>query len=99
VASSSRLTTWFNKASGKAFCRAASKAAPWNGYFSIFGRGMKDIFQHCSKKHLQRDLKAFDFCYSNRSALGCEDQEPTMRAVMGGVGNRPTYRWPDGKPA
>lgn len=64
------------------------------GFFSIFKRGMKGIYQHCSEKHLQRYLAEFDFRYSNRSALGCEDQERAMRAVLGGVGKRLTYRLP-----
>ena len=64
------------------------------GYFSIFKRGMKGVYQHCSKKHLHRYLAEFDFRYSNRSALGCEDQERAMRAVIGGVGKRLTYRLP-----
>ncbi len=62
------------------------------GYFSIFKRGMKGIYQHCSEKHLQRYLAEFDFRYSNRSATGCEDQERAMRAVLGVVGKRLTYR-------
>jgi transposase-like protein len=65
------------------------------GYFSIFKRGMKGVYQHCSKKHLHRYLAEFDFRYSNRSALGCEDQERAMRAVLGAVGKRLTYRLPD----
>lgn len=64
------------------------------GYFSIFKRGMKGIYQHCSAKHLHRYLAEFDFRYSNRSGLGCEDQERAMRAVMGGVGKRLTYKLP-----
>lgn len=62
------------------------------GYFSIFKRGMRGVYQHCSKKHLHRYLAEFDFRYTNRAALGCEDQERTMRAVMGVVGKRLTYR-------
>src|SRR5215213_1121604 len=45
------------------------------GYFSIFKRGMKGVYQHCSKAHLHRYLAEFDFRYNNRSALGCEDAE------------------------
>lgn len=67
------------------------------GYFSIFKRGMKGVYQHCSKKHLHRYLAEFDFRYSNRSALGCEDQERAIRAVIGGVGKRLTYRSTDGR--
>lgn len=65
------------------------------GFYSIFKRGMRGIYQHCSKKHLHRYLAEFDFRYSNRSALGCEDQERAMRAVLGGVGKRLTYRRTD----
>jgi transposase-like protein len=62
------------------------------GYFSIFKRGMRGVYQHCSKKHLHRYLAEFDFRYSNRSALGCEDQERAERALKGIVGKRLTYR-------
>ena len=64
-------------------------------YFSVFKRGMKGVYQHCSKKHLHRYAAEFDFRYSNRSALGCEDQERAMRALKGIVGKRLTYRLPD----
>ncbi|WP_339872598.1 IS1595 family transposase [uncultured Brevundimonas sp.] len=62
------------------------------GYFSIFKRGMRGVYQHCSKKHLHRYMAEFDFRYSNRSATGCEDQERALRAVLGVVGKRLTYR-------
>jgi len=26
------------------------------GYFSVFKRGMKGVYQHCSEKHLHRNL-------------------------------------------
>ena len=61
-------------------------------YFSVFKRGMKGTYQHCAKKHLHRYLAEFDFRYSNRSALGCEDQERTVRALVGIIGKRLTYR-------
>lgn len=65
-------------------------------YFSVFKRGMKGTYQHCAKKHLHRYLAEFDFRYSNRSALGCEDQERTVRALIGVVGKRLTYRRTNG---
>ena len=34
------------------------------GYFSIFKRGMRGVYQHCAKKHLHRYLAEFDFRYS-----------------------------------
>lgn len=38
------------------------------GYFSIFKRGMRGVYQHCAEKHLHRYLAEFDFRYSNRVA-------------------------------
>lgn len=65
------------------------------GYFSIFKRGMKGVYQHCSEKHLHRYLAEFDFRYSNRVKLGCSDEQRAIRAVKGVVGKRLTYRTPD----
>ena len=62
------------------------------GYFSIFKRGMKGIYQHCSKEHLHRYLAEYDFRYSNRSAIGVEDEDRTEHALRGIVGRRLTYR-------
>jgi len=62
------------------------------GYFSIFKRGMKGVYQHCGKRHLHRYLAEFDFRYSNRVALGVNDLERTSRALSGIVGKRLKYR-------
>ena len=62
------------------------------GFFSIFKRGMKGVYQHCGEQHLQRYLAEFDFRYSNRIALGVDDTERTARAIRGGEGKRLTYR-------
>ncbi|MGA2055468.1 MAG: IS1595 family transposase [Bradyrhizobium sp.] len=62
------------------------------GYYSIFKRGMKGVYQHCSEKHLHRYLSEFDFRYSNRSALGIEDGERRTLAIKGASGKRLTYR-------
>jgi len=62
------------------------------GYFSIFKRGMKGIYQHCSKKHLHRYLAEFDFRYSNRAKLGVTDTERADRMLLGAVGKRLTYQ-------
>lgn len=61
------------------------------GYFSIFKRGMKGIYQHCSEKHLHRYLAEFDFRYNNRSALGVDDEQRTSSALRGTLGKRLTY--------
>lgn len=62
------------------------------GFFGIFKRGMRGIYQHCGEQHLQRYLTEFDFRYSNRVALGVNDVARTIRAVRGIVGKRLTYR-------
>ena len=62
------------------------------GYYSIFKRGMKGIYQHCVEKHLHRYLAEFDFRYSNRSALGVDDAERADLMLKGSTGKRLTYR-------
>lgn len=62
------------------------------GFFSIFKRGMKGVYQHCSEKHLQRYPSEFDFRYSNRQALGVDDTNRAELALKGIVGKRLTYR-------
>jgi transposase-like protein len=62
------------------------------GYYSIFKRGMKGVYQHCGEKHLHRYLSEFDFRYSNRVALGVDDKERARRAVTGAAGKRLTYQ-------
>jgi transposase-like protein len=62
------------------------------GFFSIFKRGMKGVYQHCQEKHLHRYLAEFDFRYSNRVALGCQDEERAERLLMGVLGKRLTYQ-------
>jgi transposase-like protein len=62
------------------------------GFFSVFKRGMKGVYQHCKEKHLHRYLAEFDFRYNNRVRLGCDDVERTVRALKGVVGKRLTYR-------
>jgi len=60
-------------------------------YYSVFKRGMKGIYQHCSEQHLHRYVAEFDFRYNNRSAKGVEDEARTDKALQGAVGKRLTY--------
>jgi transposase-like protein len=62
------------------------------GFFSIFKRGMRGIYQHCAEKHLHRYLAEFDFRYSNRQALGCNDADRADRLLTGVIGKRLTYQ-------
>jgi transposase-like protein len=61
------------------------------GYFSIFKRGMKGIYQHCGEKHLHRYLAEYDFRYNHRVRLGYNDGERAALAVKGAAGKRLTY--------
>jgi transposase-like protein len=80
-----------------------SKAAPWvhtntvEGYYSVFKRGMKGVYQHCARHHLHRYCIEFDFRYSNRAKLGVDDVTRFTRIVEGVKGKRLTYRMPDCK--
>jgi transposase-like protein len=62
------------------------------GYFSIFKRGMRGIYQHCKEKHLHRYLAEFDFRYNHRIRLGFNDGERAALAMKGIKGKRLTYR-------
>jgi transposase-like protein len=64
------------------------------GYFSIFKRGMRGVYQHCKEKHLHRYLAEFDFRYNHRIRLGCTDIERTLAAIKGAEGKRLMWRQP-----
>jgi transposase-like protein len=68
------------------------------GYFSIFKRGMKGVYQHCAERHLHRYLAEFDFRYNNRIARGVDDEARAAKMVKGAAGKRLTYRTPDEGP-
>lgn len=62
------------------------------GYFSIFKRGMKGVYQHCGEKHLHRYLAEFDFRYNNRVGLGIDDKSRAVNALKGVSGKRLMYK-------
>jgi hypothetical protein len=62
------------------------------GFYSIFKRGMKGVYQHCAEHHLHRYLAEFDFRYSNRVALGINDGERAINALIGARGKRLLYK-------
>ncbi len=64
------------------------------GFFSIFKRGMKGVYQHCGEQHLPRYLAEFEFRYNTRIALGLNDRERAEIAIAGMRGKRLTYRRP-----
>ncbi len=62
------------------------------GFYSVFKRGMKGVYQHCGEQHLHRYVAEFDFRYSNRVALGVNDTERATLAIKGAEGKRLTYQ-------
>jgi hypothetical protein len=64
------------------------------GFYSIFKRGMKGIYQHCAERHLHRYLAEYDFRYNNRIRLGVDDTMRADNALKGIRGKRLTYRRP-----
>lgn len=67
------------------------------GYFAILKRGIFGVYHHVSEAHLQRYLGEFDFRYSHRVQLGCDDATRAALAVKGIAGKRLTYRLSDGR--
>ena len=61
------------------------------GYFSIFKRGMKGVYQHCAKKHLHRYTAEFEFRYNYRENNGVGDESRAAIALLGVKGKRLRY--------
>ena len=81
--------------SAEEYVRGDAHTNTLEGYFSIFKRGMKGVYQHCSEKHLHRYLAEFEFRYNNRVARGVEDRERATKALRGVIGKRLKYRSTD----
>ena len=82
----------FDSVDAKEYARGDVTTNTIESYFSVFKRGMRRTYQHCSEKHLHRYLAEFDFRYSNRVKLGVDDGERTARAIKGIIGKRLTYQ-------
>ena len=65
------------------------------GFYSVFKRGMKGIYQHCGENHLHRYVAEFDFRYNARTSIGIDDAERAAMVVRGATGKRLMYRRPD----
>jgi transposase-like protein len=81
----------------KEYVRGAIHTNTVEGYYSIFKRGMKGVYQHCKEKHLHRYLAEFDFRYSNRVAPGTDDMMRAEMLAAGITGKRLTYRRTNGQ--
>ena len=73
------------------YARGTAHTNTLEGYFSLFKKGMKGIYQHCDERHLHCYLAEFDFRYSNRAKLGVDDNARTRKALRGISGKRLTY--------
>ena len=78
--------------SRKEYARGDVTTNSVEGYFSIFKRGMRGVYQHCAEKHLHRYLSEYDFRYNHRVKLGFNDGERADLAIKGAAGKRLTYR-------
>lgn len=76
----------------KEYVRGTVHTNTIEGYFSIFKRGMKGVYQHCDEKHLHRYLTEFDFRYNAREALGVSDDDRAVQLLNNIAGKRLTYR-------
>jgi len=73
----------------KEYVRGNAHTNTVEGFFSIFKRGMKGVYQHCSSTHLQRYLDEFDFRYTEREKTDAERSEIALKGI---VGKRLMYR-------
>jgi transposase-like protein len=80
------------KHSAKEYARGTVHTNTVEGYFSVFKRGMKGVYQHCGEHHLHRYATEFNFRYANRVALGVDDAARTTLALKGAPGKRLTYK-------
>jgi len=62
------------------------------GFFSVFKRGMKGVYQHCGQNHLHRYLAEYDYRYNHRTALGYDDFQRAEALLKGVQGKRLTYQ-------
>lgn len=67
------------------------------GFYSVFKRGMRGVYQQASKRHLHRYLAEFDFRYNYRVALGVGDIARADTILKGVTGRRLTYRTTGGQ--
>ncbi len=80
------------KHSAKEYVRDDVHTNSVEGFFGVFKRGMRGIYQHCGEQHLDRYLNEFAFRHNNRSKLGIGDTERAAVALRGAEGKRLTYR-------
>jgi transposase-like protein len=74
------------------YVRGDAHTNTMDGYWGLFKRGMRGVYQHCAEKHLHRYLAEFDFRYDRRAELGVSDGARAAKTLEGIRGKRLTYR-------
>ncbi|MGH6890492.1 MAG: IS1595 family transposase [Rhizomicrobium sp.] len=77
--------------SAKEYARGDVTTNTVEGFFSVFKRGMRGVYQHCGEKHLHRYVAEFNFRFNRRAALGWTDEARCIAAICAGDGKRLTY--------
>jgi transposase-like protein len=62
------------------------------GFFGVLKRGLRGVYQHVGKDHLQRYIDEFAFRYNARASLDVNDVRRAQLALIGISGKRLTYR-------
>ncbi len=73
---------FFSDAQGKVQARVISTNTV-EGFYSIFKRGMKGVYQHRKEKAPAPLSAEFDFRYSYRARLGYDDEDRMSKAFSG----------------
>jgi transposase-like protein len=64
------------------------------GFFAILKRGIKGTFHHISRAHMHRYCDEFAFRYTNRIAVGVDDEMRTRMLIAATEGKRLTFKQP-----
>jgi len=80
------------KHSAKEYARGDVNTNSVEGFFGVFKKGMKGVYQHCSEKHLARYVDEFAFRHNTREKLGFNDLDRAALIAKGAAGKRLTYR-------
>lgn len=69
------------------------------GFFALLKRGIVGTFHHVSKGHLHRYCDEFAFRYTNRVAVGVDDETRTKMLIAATEGKRLTFTQPSSSSA
>lgn len=83
----------------KEFVRGHVHTNTVEGFFAILKRSIKGTFHHVSRQHLHRYCDEVAFRYTNREAVGVDDEQRTKNLVAATEGKRLTFKMPSGASA